>query len=385
MKITGISQNKIFLGFIHLCFGLCSISLMSCNSNDSGIETPTENATETKTEEIAGNLNHPWGLTFLPDESMLVTERGGNLRRVDTARVLSDPIGGLPDISVGGQGGLLDVALHPQFGENNLVYLTYTEPGEGGTSTALGRGTLSGNQLNDFEVLFSQENRVSNTTHFGGRIIFSGDHLFVTLGDRNVPEEAQNNSNHQGTIIRLHHDGSVPSDNPFVNEDSAKPEIWSFGHRNVQSAAIDPRSGIFWTVEMGPKDGDELNEVIAGENYGWPLVSWGSQYSGEPIPDPPTQPQFKDAVIQWTPVISPSGTVFYTGTMFPEWIDHLLIGGLSSKGIVVVEVNGSEASEVGRMDLDQRIRNVKQGPDGSVYVLTDQPDGKILRIYKSEI
>ena len=383
MKFASNSQKFKPQSIIRTISFLGALSFIACNSDDPVKDNPSSPALETRTEEIAGNLNHPWGLAFLPDGRMLVTERGGNLRVVDTTGGLSDPIAGLPDISVGGQGGLLDVALHPQFGENNMVYLTYTEAGSGGTSTALGRGVFDDNQLNDFEVLFSQDDKVSNTTHFGGRIVFSGEYLYVTLGERNEPEEAQNKSNHQGTIVRLFHDGSVPPDNPFANDATARPEIWSYGHRNVQSAAIDPRSGTFWVVEMGPQGGDELNEVIPGENYGWPTVSWGSQYSGEPIPDPPTQPQFKDAIIHWTPVISPSGTVFYTGTMFPEWTNHLLIGGLSAKGIVVVEVNGSEATEVSRMDFDQRIRNVRQAPDGSVYVLTDQPDGKILRIYKS--
>lgn len=337
---------------------------------------------EVQIEEIADGLDHPWGIAFLPDDRLLVTERSGTLRIMRANNELSDPIQGVPEVFNNGQGGLLDVAVDPQFGENNRVYLSFSEPGDNGNaSTALGYGTLSNNQLNDFTVIFRQTPKVDGGMHFGSRIIFSDGYLFLALGERGKKDPAQDLSNHMGTVIRINMDGSIPDDNPFTDEENAEDEIWSYGHRNIQAAAIDPNSGLLWVGEMGPQGGDELNIVEPGNNYGWPEVSWGENYDGSDIPDPNNEPQFTDAVLVWTPVISPAGMIFYSGTMFPQWQGKMLVGGLTTKEVVVVDVNGQQAEESERVEIGERVRDVQQAPDGSVYVITDKTNGKILRLH----
>lgn len=335
---------------------------------------------------IAENLNHPWGMAFLPDNRLLVTERSGNLRILDKNNQLSEPLKGTPEVFAVGHGGMLDVALHPDFEKNNYVYLSFSEPGPDSTaSTALGRGTLQGNELKDFEVIFRMEPKVEGPNHFGGRIVFTEEgYLFLTLAERFKFDPAQDLSNHMGTIVRITPEGSVPQDNPFAGEADVKDEIWSYGHRNIEAAAIDPQTNILWVAEMGPMGGDEFNKPEAGENYGWPIVSWGQNYDGSDIPDPNTRTEFADAEIVWTPTISPSGMIFYTGNTFPEWQGDALIGGLTSTGLVRVDVNGEQAEEVERIPLGVRTRDVEQAPDGSIYVLTDQDNGKILKLAKLE-
>jgi glucose/arabinose dehydrogenase len=278
---------------------------------------------------------------------------------------------------------LTDVALDPNFQQNSYVYISFSEPGENNTaSTALGRGRLEGNELKDFKVIFSQAPKVEGPNHFGGRIVFTPEgQILLTLGERFKFEPAQDLSNHMGTIVRINPDGTVPKDNPFVGQVNAKGEIWSYGHRNIESAAFDPKTSKLWIAEMGPLGGDELNQPVAGRNYGWPLVSWGKHYGGKDIPDPTTRPEFVDAVIQWTPTISPSGMIFYTGSTFPQWQGSTLIGGLTSTGIVRVQINGEKAEEIERIPLAVRTRDVEQDPDGSIYVLTDESNGKILRLH----
>jgi glucose/arabinose dehydrogenase len=314
---------------------------------------------------------------------MLVTERAGRLRSVSKEGALSKPISGVPEVVAKGQGGLLDVALDPDFASNRLVYLSYSEPGEGGASTAVARGRLNeaATALDDIEVIFRQQPKVSGNNHFGSRLVFSRDGmLFVTLGERFKFDPAQDLSNHIGKIVRIHPDGSVPSDNPFVGRDDAKPEIWSYGHRNVQGAALHPETGVLWTHEYGPEGGDELNIPEAGRNYGWPLVSWGRHYTGQNIPDPSTRPDLAPSVYYWTPAISPSGMTFYTGEMFPKWRGNILIGGLGSETLVRLTLDGQQVTGEERIDMDERIRDVHQGDDGAVYVLTDKSDGEILRL-----
>lgn len=335
---------------------------------------------------VADSLDHPWGMVFLPDERLLFTERAGTLKILDKDGNVSEPVEGTPKVFAEGQGGMLDVALDPDFDQNNYVYLTFSEPGEDSTATtALGRGKFQNDEIKDFEVIFRMEPKVKGPNHFGGRILFTPEgHLIVTLAERFKFEPAQDLSSHLGTIVRINPDGSVPQDNPFVGEANAKDEIWSYGHRNIESAAIDPETGLLWVAEMGPMGGDEFNQPEAGKNYGWPLVSWGKDYDGEDIPDPDTRPEFADAVIVWTPTISPSGMIFYNGEVYPEWEGDALIGGLTSTGLVRVEVNGSNAEEVERIPLGARIRDVEQTPDGSIYVLTDYDEGKILHLKKLE-
>jgi glucose/arabinose dehydrogenase len=334
-----------------------------------------------KVETVAKGLDHPWGLVFLPDGEMLVTERPGTLRRVAKDGTVSKPLSGVPKVVAMGQGGLLDVALDPEFSSNRLVYLTYSEPGEGGASTAVARGKLGESGLDDVEVIFRQEPKVEGGNHFGSRLAFGPDGtLFVTLGERFQFDPAQDLASDLGKIVRINPDGSIPKDNPFVGKENARPEIWSYGHRNPQGAAIHPETGKLWETEFGPRGGDELNIPKAGSNYGWPVVSWGMHYDGKDIPDPPTHPEFADAIYHWDPVISPSGITFYTADAIPAWRGNLLIAGLSEQAIVRLTLDGEKVTAEERIPLGARIRDVKQAPDGSVYALTDEGDGKILRL-----
>jgi glucose/arabinose dehydrogenase len=345
------------------------------------VQTVSTQAGSVAVTTLANGLDHPWGMAFLPDGRLLITERAGTLRILNTDHTLSQPLKGTPEVFHRGQGGLLDVALDPAFSTHHLVYLSFAEPGPGGASTAVGRGKLEEDRLSDFKVIFRQQPKVEGPNHFGGRIVFSPEgKLFLTLGERFKFDPAQQLSNHLGTVIRINQDGSMPEDNPFIGQDDAEDAIWSYGHRNIEGAAIDPETGKLWIVEMGPRGGDELNQPAAGRNYGWPVVSWGKHYDGTDIPDPSTHPEFADAVIHWIPSISPSGMAFYTGEMFPNWRGSALIGGLSSRGLVRVSINGEQAKEVERISLGARIRDVEQGPDGAVYVLTDQDNGKVWRL-----
>lgn len=342
-----------------------------------------------KVETLVSGLDHPWGMAFLPDGRLLLTERAGRMRLLSPDGSLSEPLSGVPQVVAKGQGGLLDVVLDPTFADNQLVYFSYSEPGEGGAGTAVARARLTGTGLEDVKVIFRQTPKVSGHLHFGGRLAFAPDgKLFVTLGERFKFEPAQNLNNHLGKIVRINPDGSVPPDNPFISEKNAQPEIWSFGHRNSESAAIHPVTGKLWVLEFGPKGGDELNIPAPGLNYGWPVVSWGNHYDGKKIPDPPTHPEFADAVRHWTPVISPSGVTFYTAdavpgwtaATLPAWTGNLLIGGLSSQAIVRLSLDGETITGEEKIPMGVRIRDVEQAPDGSVYALTDEGDGAVLRL-----
>jgi aldose sugar dehydrogenase len=334
-----------------------------------------------KVETFAEGLSHPWGLAFLSDGRMLVTERPGRLRLVSKEGKLSKPLSGVPEVFAAGQGGLLDVAIDPDFQSNQLVYISYAEPGEGGASTVVARGKLGKHGLEDVEVIFRQLPKVDGANHFGSRLAFAPDgKLFITLGERFKFTPAQDLSNDLGKIVRINPDGSIPEDNPFVGRKDARPEIWSYGHRNAQGAAIHPETGKLWEDEFGPLGGDELNIPQAGADYGWPVVSWGDNYDRSVIPDPPTHPEFADAIYHWNPVISPSGMTFYTGDAIPGWKDNLLIGGLSSKAIVRLTLDGEKVVGEERLPMGMRIRDVVEAPDGSVFALTDEDDGKILRL-----
>ena len=334
-----------------------------------------------KVETVATGLSHPWGLAFLSDGRMLVTERSGTLRLVSKDGKLSEPLSGVPKVVAMGQGGLLDVAIDPDFKSNSFVYLTYSEPGEGGAGTAVARGKLGESGLDGVEVIFRQEPKVQGGNHFGSRLAFAPDgKLFVTLGERFTFTPAQDLTNDLGKIVRINPDGSVPKDNPFVGRTDARPEIWSYGHRNPQGAAIHPETGKLWETEFGPMGGDELNIPQAGQNYGWPVVSWGSHYDGREIPKPPTHPEFADAIYHWNPVISPSGITFYTADAIPAWKGNLLIAGLSSQAIVRLTLDGEKVVDEERIPMGARIRDVVQGPDGAVYALTDEGNGEILRL-----
>jgi aldose sugar dehydrogenase len=334
---------------------------------------------------VARGLEHPWGFAFLPDGSLLVTERPGRLRIVARDGRLSAPLQGVPAVFARGQGGLLDVTLHPRFADSRLVFLSYAEPGPQGTAgTAVARGRLGETGLDDVRVIYRQEPKVTATLHFGSRLVFAPDGtLFVTQGERySERAQAQDLSSLIGKIIRINDDGSVPPDNPFVGRAGARPEIWSYGHRNIQSAALQPRTGRLWTVEHGARGGDELNHPEAGKNYGWPVITYGVDYSGFRIGEGTARAGMEQPVYYWDPVIAPSGMTFYTGDAFPHWKNSVFIGSLKPGLLVRVALDGDRVAREERYvrDLDDRIRDVRQGPDGLLYLLTDRSDGRILRL-----
>jgi glucose/arabinose dehydrogenase len=346
--------------------------------------TPQPTKGVVRVETVARGLEHPWALEFLPDGRMLVTERPGRLRIVDRSGRISQPLAGVPEVEVGGQGGLLDVALDPGFAENRLVYLSYAELREGGAGTTVARGRLGEGRLEDVRVIYRQQPKVEGGNHFGSRLVFTRDgKLFVTQGDRfGYRERAQDLSNHLGKIVRVEADGSVPDDNPFVGRAGALPEIWSYGHRNIQAAAIHPETGQLWTVEHGARGGDELNHPEAGKNYGWPVITYGVDYSGLRIGEGTAKEGLEQPVYFWDPVIAPSGMLFYTGDAFPGWKGSVLIGSLQG-ALVRLQLEGGRVVREERYQEDglgERIRDVRQGPDGLVYVLTDEGNGRVLRV-----
>ena len=358
--------------FLILVFSFAAVAQKSNVKTEAG---------DVKVEIVAEDLNHPWGMAFLPDGRLIFTERAGNIRILKDS-VVSDPIEGAPEVFSEGQGGMLDIALHPDFEQNQMVYVSFSEPRPNGTATtALGRGRLNNNRLEGFETIFRMEPAVEGPNHFGGRIVFTPENdIFLTLAERFKFDPAQDLTSHLGTVVRLEEDGSPAKENPSFTDANARKEIWSYGHRNIESAAINPQTGDLWVAEMGPLGGDELQVAAAGKNYGWPVVSWGDNYDGSEIPDPTTRPEFADAEIVWTPTISPSGMIFYEGNSFPEWQNSMFIGGLTSSGLVRVQVKDGQAKEVERIPLNKRIRDVEQGPDGNLWVLTDDDNGLILKL-----
>ncbi len=338
-------------------------------------------------ETVARNLQNPWGLAFLPDGRMLVTEKPGRLRVVEADGKLLPPITGLPRIAARGQGGLLDVALDPNFAQSRLVYVSLAEDrGEGRAGTSVARGRLSenGTALESVEMVFRQEPAYTGNNHWGSRLVFDrSGNLFVTLGDRfDLRDQAQNPANHIGKIIRIKPAGGAAPDNPFLNREDARPEVWSLGHRNVQSAALNPATGELWTVEHGARGGDEVNIPGKGRNYGWPVISYGVHYSGEKIGEGTRKPGLEQPAFYWDPSIAPSGMAFYTGDKFPAWRGSILVGALAGKLVARLETSGSKVTGEERMlqNLGERIRDVRQGPDGFVYLLTDSAQGRILRM-----
>ena len=334
---------------------------------------------------VAQGLEHPWGLEFLPDGRMLVTERPGRLRIVDTDGTLSAPLGGVPPVRAVGQGGLLDVALDPGFADTRLVYISYAEPGEGDTSgTAVARGRLTDAGLEQVEVLFRQVPKVDSKHHYGSRLVFDrSGRLFITLGDRgNQRPLVQDLTTHIGKVIRLERDGTVPADNPFVGRDGVLPEVFSFGHRNIQGAALHPASGELWTHEHGPRGGDEVNITRAGLNYGWPVITYGREYHGPAIGEGTEKAGMEQPLHYWVPSIAPSGMAFYTAEAIPGWQGNLLVGALAAQQVarLVLSADNKVVHEE-RIPIGERVRDVVQGPDGAVYLLTDTGNAsRILRL-----
>jgi aldose sugar dehydrogenase len=343
-------------------------------------------AAEPKLVSVARGLANPWAVAFLPDGRFLVTERAGRMRIVERDGKLGEPLAGLPPVDVGGQCGLLDVVLDPKFADNAWVYWSYAEAGEGGNSTAVARGKLQGNRLADVQVIFRQLPKVSSSLHCGSRLVFARDgRLFVLLGDRfSRKDDAQKLDNHLGKVVRIEADGKVPADNPFVATAGARPEIWSLGHRNVQGAALHPGTGALWATEHGPQGGDELNVVAAGKNYGWPLVTQGRNYGiGTRIGEDGPKPGYEQALKVWLPVsVAPSGLAFVTSDRYPGWKGSLLMGTLRGQSLIRLELDGTAVVKDEALfgSANARIRDVRQAPDGWVYLLTDSADGQLLRV-----
>ncbi len=334
---------------------------------------------------LLAGLESPWSIAFLPDGRMLVTERAGRLRLVSQDFKLDPtPIEGLPEVIANGQGGLFDVVLHPQHAQNGWIYWAYNAPGAGGWGTALARGKLQGQRMTEVQVLFSMQPKTRSAHHFGGRIVFdAAGMVYLTLGDRGDKDRAQKLNDHAGSVIRLHDDGRVPNDNPFVKRAGALPEKWTLGHRNMQGAAINPQTGELWTHEHGPQGGDEVNVIRPGLNYGWPVVTYGVNYGvGTKI----GEGQFKPGMVQplqvWIPSIAPSGMAFVSGSQFPQWQGSLLVGALRGQMLVRLTLEGDKVLSEERLFQGRpgRIRDVRMGPDGLVYLLTDDPQGALLRL-----
>ncbi len=378
-------------GFLGACDRIPTNSVSS--TPDTQLSTVAlVNSTKYKQTTVVEGLERPWSMAWLPDGSMLVTEKAGRLRLIRAGKLLPTTIAGVPEVMTAGQGGLLDVSLHPQFARNRLIYLTHAHGSKNANRTRLVRGKLDGNSLRDLKVIFEVSQTKSDGQHFGSRMAWLPDGtLLLAIGDGGNPpvelagelirNQAQNLGSNLGKILRLKDDGSVPPDNPFTNNKSADPKIWSYGHRNIQGLAYDRINKRVWATEQGARGGDELNSPQAGKNYGWPIVTRSQEYAGGEISSERSRAGMVDPKVAWTPAIAPSGLAVYTGDRFPAWQGDLFAGGLVGKGIRRLDlddagnVRGQEEILIG-----QRVRDVRQGPDGLLYVLTDESDGRLIRL-----
>lgn len=350
------------------------------------ITVPAETAPAFTVKRVVGDLNRPWSVAWLPNGDMLITERPGRLLRLAKgAATQPKALSGLPqNIAVAGQGGLLDVAVHPNYAINQLIYFSYAEQAQAGTRTVLARARLNGQTLQDLEVVFRMQPAVSSSRHYGGRIVFDANHMvYLTLGDRGQRASAQQANQHTGSVIRLHDDGRVPADNPFVGSFAAPAESFSRGSRNIQGATFHPVTGELWTHEHGPQGGDEINIIRAGKNYGWPIITYGVNYfTGTAIGQGVAKPGYEQPLHVWVPSVAPSGMTFYTGPHFPQWQGSLFVGALRGQTLIRLQWQNQRAVAEERLLQGQvgRIRDVRQGPDGYLYLLTDSPDGALLRL-----
>jgi glucose/arabinose dehydrogenase len=339
---------------------------------------------------VAKGLEHPWALAFLPDGRMLVTEKPGRMRVVTANGTLSAPLKGVPKVDARGQGGLLDVIVDPDFQNNQRIYFSFAEPRKDGNGTAVAHARLRGDQLTDVKVIWRMKPDLDSEKHFGSRLVFSPDGmLFITTGERSIlagRKQAQSLDSAFGKIIRIDPDGRVPRDNPFVGREGALPEIWSYGHRNVQAAALNPETGALWVVDHGPRGGDEINVIEKGKNYGWPTITYGIEYSGEKIGQGLTQADgMEQPIYYWDPVIAPSGMAFYAATMFPAWRGSLFVGGLAGKCVARLTLDGAHVvGEERLLEGRARFRDVRVGPEGALYLLTDEDNGELLKLVPAE-
>lgn len=366
-------------------FYVCSLFVIASffHSQNLNAKTIKSEKADFKLVSLTSGLQHPWALTFLPDDTILITERPGRLRIFRNGKLDPNPVSGLPEIASGGQGGLLDVVAHPDFAENQLIYLSYAAREASGFGTHIARAKFDGQNLSNLEVIFKATPKTRSRLHFGSRIVFGRDKLlYITIGEKFRMEEAQKRSNHLGTVVRIKDDGSIPEDNPFVANASAKPEIYSYGHRNAQGIALHPETQDIWLHEHGPRGGDEVNIVKAGANYGWPKITYGIDYSGAIISNLQKAPGMEQPVIYWDPSIAPSGMAFYTGDKFPQWKGNLFVGALAHLHLRRLELDGNKVvtQEPLLQNFRERIRDVRSGPDGYIYILTDSRNGQLIRL-----
>jgi len=343
-------------------------------------------AADFRVQTVADGLDHPWALAFLPEGDMLVTERSGALLRLDPEQGQRTRVDGVREVDARNQGGLLDVVLHPDFSDNRLVYLSWSGRCDRGNATHVGRGRLDDDRLADFEVLFVARPCVRSTKHFGSRIVFDRDgYMFVTVGERGERDRAQNLGDHNGSVVRLYPDGTVPDDNPFLGQADARPAIYSYGHRNPQGAVLHPDTGRLWIHEHGPRGGDEINIPEPGANFGWPKTTYGKEYWGPEI-GPDKLEGTLQPIHQWTPSIAPSGMEFYTGERFPDWQGNLFVGALALTHLARLELDGDRVVNEQELlnDRGWRIRDVRQGPDGHLYLLTDAGNGRLVRLIPAD-
>ncbi len=394
-------QAYLRQGIALCCFGLLlglSAPAASQQEHPDQVE-PTAGAPSAegwRLETIVKGLEHPWGMAFLPNGDILITERPGRLRLVRNGELQGHAIEGIPDVFARSQGGLLDVVLHPRFQENNWVYFTYASGNDNANRTTVGRGRLDGSALKDVEVLFTAKPDKSGGQHFGSRILWLKDGtMLVSIGDGGNPplridgtlarDHGQRLDSHLASIVRLNDDGSVPEDNPFVGKEGVRPEIYSYGHRNIQGMALDLQTGNVWANEHGPRGGDELNLIRAGKNYGWPETTYGADYrTGARFTPHRTREDMTPPKAAWVPAVAPSGLEFYTGEAFPRWRNNLFSGGLAGREVRRIVLEGESVVTQETLSIGRRVRDVKQGPDGFLYILTDERAGELIRIEPSE-
>jgi glucose/arabinose dehydrogenase len=359
-----------------------AVMLAACTAQAQPAQTIRTQEASVRAVTVARGLENPWGFAFLPDGRILVTERPGTMRVVKDGQ-LSAPLGNVPKVFDSGQGGLLDVTLDPEFARNRTIYFTYAEPGEGGAGTALASAVFNETSLGDVKVLFRQQPKMSGGLHFGSRVVVGSDgKLWLGLGERYRRDESQNLNSHLGKVIRLEKDGRVPADNPFVGRSDARPEIWSYGHRNIQGMARHPQTGIVWLNEHGAQGGDEVNIPEKAKNYGWPVITHGIDYSGAKIGIGTSSPGMEQPLLHWTPSIAPAGMAFYTGSRIPAWRGNLFVGSLKFGTLHRVVLEGTRVVRQEQMlkEIGDNIRDVRDGPDGLLYIATDSARGRIIRL-----
>jgi aldose sugar dehydrogenase len=368
--------------------------IAACSQHDNGHDEtasePLKNVIQSEKQKfqidtITSELKNPWGITFLSDKRILVTERAGEIRIIENGKLIAEKLEGVPAVFANGQGGLLDITRHPDYDNNGWIYFSFAKPGDNGGGTTIARAKVQGNKLVELQELFSASPFSDSGVHFGSRIVFdSQGYMFFSSGERGKMENAQTLENHLGKILRLHDDGRVPADNPFVNKKGAKPEIWSYGHRNPQGLIYDQATNSLYDVEHGPKGGDELNKVEKGKNYGWPVITWGINYDGKPISDIQQKEGMEQPLRYWVPSIAPCGAIQVTSDKYPNWKNNILVGALAHTHVARVELeNGKYVKEEKLLDKLGRVRAIAQSPDGFIYVATENP-GLLVRIVPVE-